>query len=74
MNAQHTLKGDGTVPGSKALRRKYNGLRRRADAARRAAADAAVEAELRAKYAGLPPLPSLTLGQAIARATGGVVA
>lgn len=32
--------------------------------------EAAVEAELRAKYAGQPPLPNLTLGAAIAKSTG----
>lgn len=39
--------------------------------ARRRNEDAGTEAELKAKYAGLPPLPELTLRQALAQATGG---
>lgn len=54
---------DPTIPGSKAARRKQNGDRRRA---RRTAADAAIDAELRAKYAGQPDLPA-TLGAMLAR-------
>ena len=32
--------------------------------------DEATDAELKAKYAGLPPLPSLSLGRTIAKAIG----
>ena len=58
-----------TIPGSKQMRRKFEGDRRRADAARRAADEAREDAAMRAKYAHLPPLPQLTLGT-LAKAGG----
>lgn len=60
---------DPTIPGSKQLRRKYEGERRRAAAARRAEEEAREDAALRAKYAGLPPLPKITINT-LAKAAG----